>query len=294
MGKPEDIISVATWNILADHTNLPWRVGRVAEEVSDTDVVLLQEVIATPETGSTTAHMIAALSGHQVASVYLETVYHPTGRMNVGTAILSRFPILESGKVPVPAGPGPRQGSIEFSYYASAVLEAPSGRPIFVVAVHFPWSGDREHRRLAHAVAVNEYVKETVREETLTILGGDFNTFPDSDTLRFLTGRHVVDGNGAFWVDAWSTAGDGSAGYTQDPTAGNPLIDRVAKGVGLSDASLMPARRIDYLLVRGWAYGRAGSPLNARLLGTERSPSGDFPSDHYGVRAELWDAPLAP
>jgi len=283
-----ECLKIATWNILADHIDLPERLDAIAKELAEADVVLLQEVLGLPERGTTTAHLIASLSGMQVVSIRLEPVDNASGRHHTGTAVLARLPALEVFSIPVAAGPPPRFGSIEFAGYAAARLDLGGGRDLLVTSLHLPWGAEREHRRLAHLLEVKQFFDDTANNNTLCVIGGDFNTFEDSDTVRFLTGRHIVEGEPTFWVDVWPVSGDGSPGYTQDPKAGNYLIDRVARGVGLDDASLMPARRIDYLMARGWVYGRIGSPVVTKLIGNTKNEKGKYPSDHYGVMTSLW------
>ncbi len=47
-----------------------------------------------------------------------------------------------------------------------------------------------------------------------------------------------------------------------------------------------PERRIDYVFVRGPDRQLRGEPLTARVVATE-SEGGVFPSDHFGVYAEI-------
>jgi endonuclease/exonuclease/phosphatase family metal-dependent hydrolase len=85
-----------------------------------------------------------------------------------------------------------------------------------------------------------------------------------------------------YFADAWAaTAGLDPAsgpGWTYDRR--NPYALR----------SREPSRRIDYVFVRGPDRSLRGEPLSARLVLTE-AVDGVWPSDHFGVLAEIQAAP---
>ena len=55
------------------------------------------------------------------------------------------------------------------------------------------------------------------------IVCGDFNTGPDSDEIRMLTGRAATAAPGKVFYDSWEIAGDSSAGCTRsNPTRSPP------------------------------------------------------------------------
>lgn len=125
----------------------------------------------------------------------------------------------------------------------------------------------------------------------ITVLAGDFNATPASSTVRYLKGLQALEQDSTYWVDAWETAGDGGPGWTFEPD--NPWVIATERLVGITGSGMQPARRIYYVLVRGWAHGRPGSPLSARrVCDTPAGPAQVLPSDHYGVLADLWDPPL--
>lgn len=58
---------------------------------------------------------------------------------------------------------------------------------------------------------------------------------------------------------------------------------------GASLPQLMPSRRIDYILVRGFRHGRRGGPIEASLhFDGQHEP---VVSDHYAVVVDLWNPP---
>jgi endonuclease/exonuclease/phosphatase family metal-dependent hydrolase len=115
------------------------------------------------------------------------------------------------------------------------------------------------------------------------VILADMNAEPDSDELRYLRGLATIDGRSVYFADAWIYAGDGTPGHT---------FDRRNAFAALAHE---PPRRIDYVLVRGPDTKLRGEPLVARLVGTEPTVLADgarcWPSDHYGVYAEIAAAP---
>jgi endonuclease/exonuclease/phosphatase family metal-dependent hydrolase len=115
------------------------------------------------------------------------------------------------------------------------------------------------------------------------IVVGDFNAEPDSDemrTLRGLTPLGPAD-RSVYFSDVWLFLACDSrfgSGYTYSRS--NPYALR----------SREPSRRIDYIYVRGPDRALRGEPLAARVVFDEAR--GDaYPSDHYGLYAEIQAAP---
>jgi endonuclease/exonuclease/phosphatase family metal-dependent hydrolase len=151
------------------------------------------------------------------------------------------------------------------------------------ISTHLSWGSGREGKRLDEALLIDQAVArhcplDLRRDEDLplALLGGDLNCEPDSATLRWLRGLDVQQHSSTLWVDAWH-AGSGP-GWTS--TAENPFSARTAQAVGITQPLLLPDRRIDFLLSRGYAYGRPGAAVHAELLG--RGGDSAF-GDHYGV-----------
>ncbi len=110
--------------------------------------------------------------------------------------------------------------------------------------------------------------------------GRNFLKLPDfsADEIRYLTGLSVQNGRSVHFADAWLYGGDGSAGTTYDPRNDYARKNRE------------PARRIDYIFVRGPDAELRGEPLTARVVFdvSEASSTGPlWPSDHFGVYAEI-------
>jgi endonuclease/exonuclease/phosphatase family metal-dependent hydrolase len=107
------------------------------------------------------------------------------------------------------------------------------------------------------------------------ILCGDFNATPDSDEIRFLTARAVIDGRSTYFNDAWTAVHD-EAGMTQDLANDQYLTFNE------------PPKRIDYVFVGDPSLrpDGAGRVLSASLAFNEPR-TGVFASDHYGLCVDV-------
>jgi endonuclease/exonuclease/phosphatase family metal-dependent hydrolase len=287
--QDRESITVATWNLM--HSTIGRHTPRLIEaaaHLEDVDVLFMQE--AATGDGYDTAGELAQLLGMSVVGRGTTLDFSgthsqfPAGH-RFGTAILTRLPSTGGGPVTFPQVPD--------SQYTFADLTTPSGRSLAAFSAHLAWGGASEATRLRQARDIDLHARALVtaaladgRPAPLILLGGDFNTSTGSDTVRYLTGLHSVEADSTFWVDAWEVAGTGD-GHTS--CAANPWSAETAQLVGITDPTLLPDRRLDYLMVHGWTYGRPGHPLHAALIG-DRARTGDrVASDHYGIIATIAD-----
>lgn len=166
----------------------------------------------------------------------------------------------------------------------SATFLSSSSRRWRVTSTHLAWGSDAEGVRLEQLEYLDEMSAAAQRRspQTVHVLCGDLNALPEGRAIRFMTGLDIGrEGQGTQWVDAWAAAGTGGDGATSDPALVRAQIS--AQSVGIQRQDLLPRRRIDYVLVRGYAYGRPGCPLTCGVL-----PGADA-SDHNGIVADLWD-----
>lgn len=285
-------ISIASWNLMHTNDDFEKRMELIADELAGVDVLAAQECFVPDNSfrdgrDKSSVELVASRAGLTIANEVIGTT-SSVGSL-VATSILTRLPVLDTFSVEMA---NVYTDNRDMTAYAGALLEAPSGRPILVISAHLPWGGDGEARRLAHAHAIDSDVRWRLGNypaDTVAVLAGDFNAYPNSDTLRWLTGLGVgTEDRGAQWVDAWAEVGEGPGHTVVVP--GNNYAVLMAKSVGIQNPQRIPSRRIDYILTYGWAYGRPGEPYKARLLGT-KATNDIHPSDHYGVVAELWDPP---
>jgi endonuclease/exonuclease/phosphatase family metal-dependent hydrolase len=265
----------------------PWseRLRLIRREITTLapDVVGLQEVLRLESGGQPPAgseHLKEADQAHQIADglgyyAAYASAWHVGGGLQFGNAVLSRFPILHARNIPLPVG----EAGEETRAALFVELDAPCGRvPVF--NTHLNWKlhqGNVRERQVAFLV---EQIHELapVGGPFPPVLMGDFNAEPDADEMRYLRGLTSRLGRSVYFADCFLTAGDGTPGYTFDRSNRFAAIARE------------PNRRIDYIYVRGPDRQLRGEPLVSRVVCAE--PEGDvFPSDHFGVYAEIQAAP---
>lgn len=150
---------------------------------------------------------------------------------------------------------------------------APWGR--LWVANHFPdYQVDHERERCLQTVLAAQRLEELVAESPGdVVVAGDLDAELTADSLRFWTGRHVIDDLSVCYRSAWESARPGEAleTYVQD----NPYFE----------SGDWPFQGIDHVLVRCGPRGRPTLPI----LSCDRifDQPDLTPSDHYGLLVEL-------
>lgn len=296
---PAHVLRVMTININQDR-DIATRMPVLADLVltHQPDVLCLQEVTDTPELTDdeaprTSAEVLAARTGMHVAVSSLWPSRRTDGR-RTGVAVLTRTP-PDTAHVEQPRTPA--AGAV-LHPAGAALVRSISGRAFLVGSAHLPWGAAHEPTRTETVARISSWLGELSGHADIgrpddtfvTVLTGDFNSDPDSSTLRYLTGREGHGGSGTFWLDSFEHAGTG-VGATSGPS--NPWLAQTARSVGIRQPHLLPERRIDYVMVRGWVYGRPGCPLSARVIGATPTAGGVCASDHAAVLVELWDPPLS-
>ncbi len=194
---------------------------------------------------------------------------------HVGNAVASRFPILERAELRLPeSGDGEQRTALR------VLVDAPAGRIPFTVT-HLNWKLDHGWVRERQVVALCAFASEpAVRDGFPPVLVGDFNAEPDSAEVRYVRGLQALAGGSVCFLDAWRTAGREGPGITWDNA--NPWARRERE----------PDRRIDYVFAGLPPKSGLGQVLACRVVCND-ARDGIWPSDHYGVYAELRDAPAA-
>jgi endonuclease/exonuclease/phosphatase family metal-dependent hydrolase len=260
-------IRVATLNIW--NRCGPWEERLVAIRTAlarlAPDVMGMQEVLrARPGCeGPDQAAAIASGLGYEIAYGMARP-----GDVELGNAVLSRWPIVRSEVFPLSHGGTAERRSLVF-----AEIDAPFGRlPFFVT--HLNWKLHEGHVREQQVLDIVERIHALAPIEGFPpILVGDFNAEPDADEVRFLRGLCSLGRSRVYFADAFLLAGEGS-GITFSRR--NPFAALVHE----------PERRIDYVFVRGPDTQRRGEPLEAAVC-FDQPIDGAFPSDHFGVVARI-------
>jgi endonuclease/exonuclease/phosphatase family metal-dependent hydrolase len=113
------------------------------------------------------------------------------------------------------------------------------------------------------------------------VLMGDFNTVPEADEIRWLCGMTTLAERRVFYQDAWATVRAGEPGITW--ARENSYRSRMGW--------LRPDRRIDYIFVTAPRRDGRGQILDARVVFDAADGAGVYPSDHFGVLADVRVAP---
>jgi endonuclease/exonuclease/phosphatase family metal-dependent hydrolase len=190
-----------------------------------------------------------------------------------GSAIASRWPIEDFHQLDQNLTPRVTSGATTLA--AEITTPLPIGPVLF--ANHVPsWQANFERERELQAVAGARFI-ERLRGDSdrNVILAGDLTADPDCSSVRFLCGRQSLDGMSVSYRDAWASAHPGETGETSTPD--NPLA---------YDWD-WPYRRLDYVLVRCGLHGGPTLEIAACERVFDHPVDGVWPSDHFGVVADL-------
>ncbi|MCU1280137.1 MAG: putative secreted protein [bacterium] len=226
-------------------------------------VVTLQEVLENPR-GVQQATMIAHALGAEMRFGCVDAT-SPGGP--IGNAIVSKLPIRAEARLELPGPKGDLRGALRCE------LTTPRGR-LSVVTTHLTWELDGPQHREKQVLVIDEFARASPGEIP-TLMTGDFNCTPDSLVHQFLTGRASLQGHGTYWRDCFQRRHPHSDGFTW--SARNPYVAR----------SVERNRRVDYVFVGPMKDDGPGAVLHARVVLDLSGHDGVFPSDHFGVFAEI-------
>jgi endonuclease/exonuclease/phosphatase family metal-dependent hydrolase len=272
-GAEERPLRLVTFNVLhggpwaaftGDDAHLATRLAMIVERLRalDPDVVALQESPVTRRRGDVAAHIATALGFHHVHVRATERVFplRLLGRLVTGVlgfvegpAVLSRFPIVASEVHDLPRC----RRWLDPRVVLRADVQAPAGR-LAVFSTHTS-RDDCQTRRVA---------------ELARAAGGPAVVMGDLNTAE-----------GAPVLDAFLDHGFVDLFRAAHPRAPGPTVwQRIH-----APASTV-FRRVDYVLLRAGA-GFAAEVLGSRVVlntpGRRQDGAVLWPSDHYGVLAEV-------
>lgn len=226
-------------------------------------IVTLQEVLEKPG-GVQQGHLIAqALRGdYRFGCVDAECKDGP-----IGNAIVSRLPVRGESRLELPGPTGDKRGALRCE------LETSAGR-LSVITTHLTWELDGPQHREQQVLALDEFARANPGPIP-TLMTGDFNCTPDSLVHQFLTGRASLQDRGTYWRDCFQRRHPHSDGFTW--SARNPYVAR----------SVERNRRVDYIFVGPMKDDGPGAVLHARVVLDLPGADDVYPSDHFGVFAEI-------
>lgn len=163
-----------------------------------------------------------------------------------------------------------------------------NGKAVTVFSAHLAWGGGnmwvRKHQLEIIAREADRIVSRNPQQ--VIIAAGDFNEFEDSEAIQYMYGKATGDMHkGTYWVDAWVL--HGNPDNTVTVSLNNKLALETAQKFGFNMPEAIPDRRIDYIMVHGWVYGKAGYPLTFERF-ADAPVNGLTPSDHYGVYSDIY------
>ncbi len=266
-------LKILTLNLWHDAGPWPERAKRIREWIDrlDPDLVGFQEALH----GDGTDQAQELLAGRDFHVDFAAATPRWLGRdVAFGNAVGSRWPILDREAFALPSG-----GDGETRSALSVTVDAPFG-PVGFTCTHLNWRFHHGHIRERQVVALCDRVRARRPKGGFPpILVGDFNAEPDATEIRYVTGLHALAGRSVYFADAWRVAGDGGPGLTW-----SNRNDHAREW-------LEPDRRIDYVFAGPPQRDGLGHVTHCRVV-CDEPHDGVWPSDHFGVYAELRDAPI--
>ena len=271
----ESRLRAITLNLWGEQGPLEQRLGLCIDQLRELtpDVVALQEVREIPGRLPNTAQTLAEALG-------LSYVFAPATEWGGGTeglAILSRHPIAAHQHIELPQ---PRTDERRVLLWAE--LQTPHG-VVLCATTHLHYRMTDGIAREEQVEAVDRVLKERAQQiaggPKLLLLMGDFNATPDSDEIRFLRGLHTLAGRRTYYQDAFLCSSDGPLEHGFTWSRRNPYTQRLR--------FLQNDRRLDYIFAGPPSRDGRGVVHSCRIVLDRPNPDGVFPSDHFGLYAEL-------
>jgi endonuclease/exonuclease/phosphatase family metal-dependent hydrolase len=258
----ETTLRIITWNVWGRYGPWPEREAAIIAtlQAARPDILVLTESWAKGSDSQCTR--LAGLLGlphHVFSGVAAQEDEDALS----GVAVMSRWPIQHESSLTF--------GSARVQF---ARLSGPRGPVLVYGLVMDAWWFDESQARQNAVRELLTSIGRAQDKRAPLVVCGDFNTDPDSDEIRMLTGRTTAPVPGLSFYDTWTTAGPLEPGHTW--SNGNPWATQL----------LWPDRRIDYIFSANPRPGGAGHPVRAALLGSE-PVDGTYPSDHYALQADL-------
>lgn len=258
----ESTVRVATWNTWSQFGPWEQREPVLLAELARVrpDIVCLQEAWKTDDDSQ------AARVG---AHLGMESLHLGDGEYEgvvSGHGIISRWPIVLSEKLEIPAADGGDGAGAAF-----ARIEGPR-EPIDVVSLILDWRLDHSHIRSRQLQQICEWARDLGDRFHPLILCGDFNSTQECDELRPLLGLAPVYAPNMVFYDAVGMCATGDAATY---SSRNPFA-----AIGM-----YPERQLDHIFSQWPKAHGVGHPVHAEIIGTD--PGDVFASDHFGVVADL-------
>jgi len=230
----------------------------------DPDLIGLQEVLRADDGSFDQLAAIAQELGYEAA---FSPVEERTPGVRMGNGVLSRFPIFQVETIRL------RQGKTEHQRGAILVRIAGPTGPLYLACTHLDYQFTEGDIRVQQVRQLVDFVRRHSPGGFPPIIVGDFNAEPDSDEIRFLKGLTPLGGESVYFQDAYGLTGTppGHTWHNKNPFAAS---------------CFEPGRRIDYIFVGQPTSPGMGQVLSSQVV-LDQPVQGVFPSDHFGVLAEV-------
>ncbi|MBO0821105.1 MAG: endonuclease/exonuclease/phosphatase family protein [Nocardiopsaceae bacterium] len=256
------LVTLNTWGMRGDwEARLP--VFREVFRALDADIVTLQETILT-ERADQAADMLGP--GYYLAQ---QRDREDDGQ---GITTASRWPFGRTFEIDFNLTE--RTGDFACTCLVTEV-RAPDPLGRVWVANHFPdYQPDHERERRRQSLAAARRLEALAAESPgHVIVAGDMDADAASDSMRFWTGRHVIEDMSVCYRSAWEA-----------DRPGEPLDTYVPDNPNQVDLD-WPFRGIDHILIRCETGGGPSLRVRGCHRVFDRGPA--IVSDHYGLLAEL-------
>ena len=270
-------LSVLTLNLWHDSGPWPARSARIREWIErlDPDLIGFQEALRGE--GFDQAAALVEGRGYAVDYVCASRIVrdgHEFPDGDFGNAVASRWPIADREELRLPGA-----DDAETRAALSVTVDAPFG-PVGFTCTHLHWKFRHGAIRERQAVAVCDLaLRRRPAGGFPPLLVGDFNAEPESSEIRYVTGLQSIAGRSVALLDAWRTVGGGGSGITW------------SNDNCYARSALEPDRRIDYIFAGFPTQTGVGRIESCRVV-CDDEREGVWPSDHFGVYAELRTEPL--
>jgi len=266
-------LSVLTLNLWHDSGPWPERAKRIRSWVDRLapDLIGFQEALRVPWLDQV-AELLEDCPYH-VAFSAASPFSRAGERGQLGNAVASRHPIASQEAIALPDA-----GDRETRCAISVTVAAPTG-PVSFTCAHLNWKLHHGWVREQQVVALSDFaLRRRPKDGFPPIVVGDMNAEPDSAEIRYVTGLQSIGGWSVAFLDAWRVAGGPGPGATWSNA--NPY----------ARAEREPERRIDYVFA-GLPRRDGLGQIQACRVVCDEPEAGVWPSDHFGVYAELRSEP---
>jgi endonuclease/exonuclease/phosphatase family metal-dependent hydrolase len=250
---------IMTWNVWGRFGPWQQREPLISETIAAVrpDVLALQEVWSISGTGQ--ADALAARHGLHATFTRSHMPNDPDEDVELGLAILSRWPIRGAESIRLPTGAGPDTVALLVH------LRHPDAT-LHVMTACLDWEEDHQEHRVRQSQELLEILTSSELDGPLpVILAGDLNAPPVTPEIHVLTSA---------MTDCWSAA---RTEHANTFDASNPYV---------SSHDWHADTRIDYILARSGHLHHALRMETATLAGHSHATHNP-PSDHYAVVADL-------